>query len=51
MFGIKQKLISQISYFHTITTRPSDQVKMDEGEVKEGMWRKGRRDTEIREMQ
>ena len=42
MFGSRKKLNSQISYFYTTTTKSSDQVKMEEGEVKEVRWRKGR---------
>ena len=32
----------KVSYFIQKTTKPSDQVKMEEGEVKEVMWRKER---------
>ena len=42
LFGSRKKLNSQISYFYTTITKPSDQVKMEEGEVKEVRWRKGR---------
>ena len=30
-----------ISSFYTTTTKPSDKVKMEEGEVKEVRWMKG----------
>jgi hypothetical protein len=36
------KLNSQISYFHTTTTKPSDPVKMQKGEVNEVRLRKRR---------
>ena len=53
MFGSRKKLNSQISYCYTATTKPSDKVKMDEGEVKEVRWTKGRlrRDRKSRDMQ
>ena len=42
MFGSRKKLNSQISYFYTKTTKPSKQVNIEEGEVKEVRWKKGR---------
>ena len=41
LVAAKKRLYSQISYFYT-TTNPSNQVKMEEGEVKDVRWRKGR---------
>ena len=38
----EKKSNSEISYFYATTTKPSDQVKMEGGEVKEARWRKGR---------
>ena len=34
MFGGRKKLNSQISYFPATTTKPSDQVKMEEGRLR-----------------
>ena len=51
MFGRRKKVYIQISYFAATIIKPSSQVKMEEGEVKEvrqrrWWWRKdrGRRD-------
>ena len=42
MFGSRKKVNLQISYFSATITKLSGQVKMEEGEVKEVRWRKGR---------
>ena len=38
----RKKLNSQISYIYTTTTKPSNQVKMQKGEVNEVRLRKGK---------
>jgi len=42
LFGGRKKINSQISYFPATTTKPSDQVKIEEGKVKEVTWRRRR---------
>ena len=38
MFGSRKKLNTPINYFYATITKPSDQVKIKEREVKEVRW-------------